>query len=96
MKRQTLHKLEIFNIYNLTETWVAENINNTINKHYRKWLQLPISSNITHLTLPKTKLGLNIKTAKQSCIECKLSARRILESSKEANKLYELTSYRKN
>ena len=91
-----LHKVEIFNICNLTETWVAENINNTINKHYRKWLQLPISSNITHLTQPKTKLGLNIKTAKQICIECKLSARRILESSKGANKLYELTSYTKN
>ena len=38
-----------FSIYNISETWVAEDIDNEINRYYRKWLQIPISSNITHL-----------------------------------------------
>ena len=46
--------------------------------------------------LPKTKLELNIITVKQIYIECKLLTIRILKSSsnKEANKLYEITSYK--
>ena len=38
-----------FSIYNISETWVAEDIDNEINRYYRKWLQIPVSSNITHL-----------------------------------------------
>ena len=55
-----------FSICNLTET------DNIINKHYEKLLQQPISSNTTHLKLPKTKLELNIITIKQIYIECKV------------------------
>ena len=70
-----------FSICNLTET------DNIINKHYEKLLQQPISSNTTHLKLPKTKLELNIITIKQIYIECKVWT-------KETNKLYEITSYK--
>ena len=54
------------------------------------------SQQYRHLTLPKTKLVLNIKTAKQIYIEWKLPARRILErsSNKEANTLYNLISHK--
>ena len=85
-----------FSICNLRESWVSENTDNTINKHYKKLLQQPISSNTTHLKLPKTKLELNIITVKQIYIECKLLTIRTLKSSsnKEANKLYEITSYK--
>ena len=85
-----------FSICNLRESWVSENTDNTINKHYKKLLQQAISSNTTHLKLPKTKLELNIITVKQIYIECKLLTIRILKSSsnKEANKLYEITSYK--
>ena len=34
-------------IYDLSETWVKED--SCLNRLYRKWLQLPISANITHL-----------------------------------------------
>ena len=54
-----------FSVYNISETSVAENIDNEINRYYRKWLQIPISGNITHLSLPKKMLGFNIKTAQQ-------------------------------
>ena len=83
-----------FTIYNLSETWVIQNIDNHFSKFYRKWLQLPVSANITHLSLPNKKLGLNIRTAKQIYNECKITVRRILRCSvnEEARKLYELTT----
>ena len=101
-----LHKIEIcqhyvfsklkwrFTIYNLTETWVNQKIDSQLNRCYRKWLQIPISGNITHLTMPKGKLGLNIKSAKYTYQHCKLTVRRILKCSinDEAKKLYDLTT----
>ena len=68
------HKMEIiqryvfsklkwrFFVYPLTNTWVSENLENEINRYYRKWLHFPVSDNMTHLSIPKNKLGLNIKT----------------------------------
>ena len=80
-------------IYNLTETWVAETLDNKFSKFYRRWLQIPVSENISHLSLPRSKLGLEIKTLKQIYNECKVSNRSILKCSlnAEAQKLYELT-----
>ena len=68
-------------IYYLSETWVKENIDSHLNWLYRKWLQLPISANITHLQMPQSKLGLNITSAKKLHNKCKLSVRRILNTS---------------
>ena len=82
-----------FLTYNISEIWVAENINNEVNR-YRKWLQVPISANITHLSLPKKMLSFNIKTAQQIQAQCKLSVRRILKTSRneEIRTSYNLTS----
>ena len=44
--------------------------------------QIPISGNITHLSLPKKMLGFNIKTARQIRAQCKFSVRRILKTSR--------------
>ena len=41
-----------------------------------------VSSNINHLSLPKNKVGLNIKTLKQIYVECKVSARQTLKLSR--------------
>ena len=74
-----LHQIEIiqryvilklkwrFSVYNLSETWISENLDSHINRYYRKWLNIPVSGNITHLTLPKSKLVLNIKTSTNLC-----------------------------
>ena len=80
-------------IYDISETWVKENIDSYLNQLFRKWLQLPISANITHLQMPQSKLGLNITSAKKIYNECKLSVRRILKTSPnlEATKLYEIS-----
>ena len=79
-----------FSIYNLTETWVAETLDNKFSKFYRRWLQIPVSGNISHLSLPRGKLDLEIKTLKQIYNECKVSNRSILKCSlkTEAQKLY--------
>ena len=68
-----------FSIYNLTETWVAETLDNKFSKFYRRWLQFPVSGNISHLSLSHSKLGLEIKTLKQIYNECKVSNRSILK-----------------
>ena len=72
----------IFSIYNLTETWIVQNIDSLLGKYVRKWLQLPVSSNIEHLALPLQKLGLNYISAKQLYVKSKLSVREILNRSK--------------
>ena len=81
-------------IYDLSESWVKENIDSYLNQLYRKWLQLPISTDITHLQMPQNKLGLNITSVKKLYNECKLSVCRILKTSPdlEAKKRYEITS----
>ena len=73
---------------------MSENLDNVINRYYRKWLHFPASGNITHLSLPKNKLGLNIKTLKQIYVECKVSVRQALKLSRneEVRTLYQLTN----
>ena len=83
-----------FTIYKLSETWVKEKLdNNIIGKFIRKWLQLPVSGNITHLTLPSRHLGINIKTAATLYNNCQISLRKILRCSinPEIRKLAEIT-----
>ena len=83
-----------FSVYHLNETWVSQNLGNVINRYYRKWLDFLVSGNITHLSLPKNKLGLNIKTLKQIYFECKVSVLQTLKLScnKEVRTLYQLTN----
>ena len=55
-----------FSINGFTEIWVKQQIDHAIlHKYYRKWLDMPISGNISHLHLPAKSLGLNISAAKQ-------------------------------
>ena len=39
--------------------------NAILNKYYRKWLNMPISGNISHLRLPTKSLGLNVSAVEQ-------------------------------
>ena len=82
-----------FSIYNLTETWIVQHIDNILSKYVRKWLQLPVCANVEHLTFQIQKLGINFKFAKSIYNKCKLSVRRILSQSNntEVRRLYILT-----
>ena len=57
-------------------------------------IQIPVSGNITHLKPPKSELGINFFSASYSYLQCKLSIRRILQSSKnnDIQQLYAVTS----
>ena len=81
-------------MYKFSETWFPENLDSHRNRYYRKWLNIPVSRNITHLILPKSKLGLNIETCQQIYVTCKFSVRRTLKTSlnKDIRNLYKLTS----
>ena len=83
-----------FSLYSLSETWISETLDSQIHQYYQKWLNIPISRNITRLTLPKSKLGLSIKTCQQIYVECKLGVCRILKTSlnEDIRNLYKLTS----
>ena len=82
-----------FSIYDLTETWVDENIDKIILKFVRKWCQLPVCANVQHLSFPLSKLDANFKSAKTLYNQCKLLTSRILRQSKNPEiKLYTLTS----
>ena len=84
----------MFSIYDLSETWVATNVDNIFGKYVRKWFQLPISANILHLSFPTRRLGVNFQFAKTIYQKCKLSLRRILQQSNnpEITNLYLITS----
>ena len=60
---------------------ISQNIDYQLSKYYRKWLHLPVSTNVTHLFLRGNKLGLNVKTTKLIRNECKVSVRRVLKCS---------------
>ena len=72
----------------------GETIVNKFPNFYRRWLQIPVSGDISHLSLPCSKLGLETKTLKQIYNECKVSNQSIWKCllNAEAQKLYELTS----
>ena len=98
------HKIEIlqsyvfprlkwwFSVYHLTETWVSENSDNVINWYYRKLLHFLVSGNVTHLSLLKNKLGLNIKTLKQIYVDWKVSVRQTLILSRNEEDRTQLTN----
>ena len=83
-----------FSIYNISVTWIKQNIDPVISKYIRKWLQIPVSGNITHLKLPKSYLGIDFCSASDIYLQCQLSVRRILKSSKNSDiqHLYAVTS----
>ena len=83
-----------FSIYDISETWIKHNIDPIISKYVRKWLQIPVSGNITHLKLLKSDLGIDFSSASDIYLQCKLSIRRILKSSKNSDiqHLYAVTS----
>ena len=62
IQRYVISKLKWqFSVNNFSETWISETLDSHINRYYQKWLNIPISGNITHLTLSKSKLALSIK-----------------------------------
>ena len=83
-------------IYSISETWTIQNLDNVVNKYIRKWLGMHVGANITHLTMPPKRLGLNFKSVFNILKQCNLSLRRLLSTSnnKDITDVYHLTKYK--
>ncbi len=91
-----------FSIYPLTRSWIQSNRSlevglNSFQIHSR-WLQIPISGNISHKKLPKLQLGIDFCSASDIYDQCKLTVRRILRTSvnPDIQQLYIKTSSKKH
>ena len=82
-----------FSIYNLSKTWVIQNLDCKIKEYVKRWLLLPQGANIRHLYLPAKYLGLKFSFPSDIYEESQLTTRKILWSSenREIKELYDLT-----
>ena len=71
-------------------------MNSLISKYIRKWFQIPISGNISHLKFPKSQLGIGFCSISNIYNQCKITVRRILRTSvnpvSDIQQLYTITS----
>ena len=86
-------KLQLYNRYllpkiswhltvaDLTKTWVSENLDNLVEKHFRSWLDLPISGTLSNIFLPHKKFGLNLHPPSVKYAQCQTILRNLLKSS---------------
>ena len=83
-----------FSIYPLTISWVHSNMDSLISKYIRKWFQIPISGNISHLKFSKSQLGIGFCSISDIYNQCKITVRRILRTSvnPDIHQLYTITS----
>ena len=83
-----------FSVYPLTISWVRSHMDSLISKYIRKWLQIPISGNISHLKFPKSQLGIDFCSISDIYNQCRVTVRRILKTSvnPEIQQLYTKTS----
>ena len=83
-----------FSVYPLTISWVRSHKDSLISKYIRKWLQIPISGNISHLKFPKSQLGIDFCSISDIYNQCRVTVRRILKTSvnPEIQQLYTKTS----
>ena len=81
-------------IYNFSETWVVQNLDNLELYFVRKWLNLQPNANISHLRLRPSHLGIGLLLVSDIFRSCKVTLRRILRLSKneDIRRLYKLTS----
>ena len=47
-------------VCDLSKTWIIQHLDNTISHSIRKWLDLPISSTLSNILLPRERFGLDI------------------------------------
>ena len=81
-------------IYNFSETWVVENLDNLLLYFVRKWLNLQPSASTSHLRLRPSHLGIGLLLVSDIFRSCKVTLRRILRLSKneDTRRLYKFTS----
>ena len=81
-------------VANISKTWVCENLDNTVSKYIRQWLELPVSATLSNIFLSRTKVGLNIQLPSTKFTQCQVVFRNALKSStnQEVRDLWRCTS----
>ena len=69
-------------IYDLPETWIAENLDNKVNCYIRKWLSIPVSDNVNQLCLNVKNLGIGLQLPSDIYRYNQITVRNILKYSK--------------
>ena len=85
-------------IVDLSRTWVVENLDSVVSRFVRQWLELPIYSTFSSLTLSTSRYGINLILPSAKFIECQTIIRNALKSSPnpDINSLWADTSYGTN
>ena len=65
-------------IYNMSQTWVEQHLDNKVTEYVKKWLHFHQGANVTHLKLATKKIGLGLQLVSDVFRYCKLSIRKIL------------------
>ena len=83
-------------IYSFSETWIKQTLDSLTLRYVRKWLHFHPGANTSHLRLPLKKIGLALTLPSDLYNKCKLTLRRILKCSRNADikRLYNATSYK--
>ena len=85
-------------ITDIPETRVKEKLDSLYHKKLRSWLDIPSSRTLDTVQLPKPKLGLNIIDMSTKYVQCQVTIRKKLSTSKNDNikYTYESTKYSSN
>ena len=81
-------------IYDLSITWIKQNLDSIIIEYVKRWLHLHQGANTRHLFLPTNKLGIRMSLPSDIFKSCQLVKRSILKSSvnEEIREFYKLTA----
>ena len=79
--------------YDLSYTWVKQNLDSIVIEYLKRWLNLHQGANTRHLFLPTNKFGIKLSLPSDILKACQLVKRSILKTSKnqEIKDLYKLT-----
>ena len=65
----------------LPKNWVIQHLDIVVTRSVRQWLDLPISTTLRGIILPKNQFGLNLQLPSAKFIQCQTVLRNALQSS---------------
>ena len=85
-------------IYNFSQTWIEQHLDDKIIAHVKNWLHFHQGASLSHLKLAINKFGFGFQLPSDVYRYCRLSLRRILFRSinKDMRCLFSLTKYNNN
>ena len=85
-------------IADISKTWILDNLDSSVSKYIRQWLELPISATLCSLIINKSKFGISLILPSIKFIQCQTTIRNTLKSSpnNDIKDLWKDTSHRTN